>query len=361
MTKTLIIALFLSSFTLTTVNAQEDNTKFQIEFENFDSSSLTTSEKELLDLLIKQEVSSLKKEIEQLQADYKFGRISKTDFEFQKAKRSKDVALKMSKYVNLITESKEFSEEIEKEKEKSSEERKSITFWEVLRHNNDSTTVQFELNTGTDSTDIAEYTDYQNVYFGFGFANWMDSDFNRYNHPESRLEQSKSLYFHFSLINAHYFNPKTKKISFDYGLTLMSKYQQFKNADFSIYSDHNGINTIANAIITESTFIQSSLEIPLDFSVRFGKKNYGNLVLSAGVYGGLNFRTKHKIKYSIDNQEYKTKIISDFDTQTFYAGGKLKIGYKWFLLEGRYNFTELFNNSVPINVNPYTIGLGIKL
>lgn len=362
MTKSILTACLLSSLVFNTLKAQDTSPTFQVEFENFDSSNLSSSEKDLLDLLIKQEVSNLKKEIEQLQADYKFGRISKTDFEFQKAKRSKDVALKMSKYVNLISESKDFTENKAEVKEEHSRiNRRGITLWEALRHRNDSTVIGFEVNTNSDSNQVYHRKNSQNVYFGFGFANWMDEDFNRYNNPTSSLDKNKSLYFQFSLINAHYFNPKTRNTSIDYGITIMSKYQRFYNPNYSINSDHNGISTISNSNITESSLIQTSIELPLDFTYRLGKIGKRHVSLSVGLYAGLKIRSKQKIKYNVNNEEYRSKIIGDFNIQRFYAGGKFKIGYKYLLLEGGYNFTEQFNNSNALNVNPYTIGLAFKM
>ncbi|MGB0868961.1 MAG: hypothetical protein ACPGSD_05145 [Flavobacteriales bacterium] len=349
--------VFMVAWSNASAQVTGNDQEIQVNLDDFDSENLSQAERLLIDLLVKNQVKAFEKELKELHDDKTFGKITETEYQKRKEEMTMAVSDKIEKSIAILTAAPEpdyiFEDNIETE---------DIDFT-YKKHSDSTRTVTFSFNSDNSSDSTKREMSKNQVYFsgGIGFANWMNSDFERYDHTDSKLNGSTSLYYYLTLKNSHYFNVKKgkghKRASIDYGLTFTERFYKFNNTEFSINADENGVSNIADASLTKSVFSQVAFEIPVNLTYRFGKDIYRGVIVTAGVYGGMNLRNRQKIEYSVDGEEYKAKWFGDFNTNRFYAGASAKIGYRGIFLEGKYNFTKLFKSSSSIQVNPYTIGL----
>ena len=368
MIKKLVLFSILGILGLNILNAQNTDSEYIIDLNDFDVKHLNESERLLLNILIQQSVDELEKDIQQLTEDKTQGRISEEEYEKRKQMASDAVSDKIGKSIDILTAAElhintneQFTDSFHVDninvKYKNDPETRSLS-------------IQFEEDTDSTKTEKNKLHRYRDdVYFGVGFTNWMNSDNERYDDPQKKLSGGSSMYYEIGLKSSTFFKRKNpnkdleygSRTSFNYGFTLISRYYHFNDKTFSINKEDNGISTIDDVQITKSVFSQTALEVPVTLTHYFGKKVRSSVSVSAGFYGGVNIRTRQKIKYSVDNEDYKAKWINDFNTNTVYGGAIAKIGFSNVILTGRYNFSKLFKSSSDIEVYPYTIGLTVEL
>lgn len=373
MIKKVILFGLLGLFNLNILQAQNNNPEIKVDLEDFDVENLTNSERILLNILVQRSVKTLEKEIEQLNADREFGRITEEEYQERKQMASDEIADKIGRSIDILTDAENYTYESEINSDfRDTLKLDNIDFEYKKEDNKRSISIRFDNEHESDSTEtdkkrIHKYRDA--FHFGMGFTNWLTDDNERFDDPEKKLSGGSSLYYEFGIRSSTYLgkeNPNRdfkyrSRTSFDYGFTLISRYYHFNNKMFSINQADNGISEIENVQATKSVFSQTSLEVPISLTHHFGKKVRSSFTVSAGLYGGVHLRSRQKIKYSVNNEDYKAKWISDFNSNRFYAGAQASVGFSSVYLTARYNFSKLFKSSSDIEVYPYTIGLSIEL
>lgn len=362
MIKKIVLFSLLGVFNINILQAQQTEKEIQVNLDDFDVENMTQSERILLNLLVKREVKNLEKQIEQLSTDKKFGKISPSEYENQKKIASDKIADKIGRSIDILTDSEIYMDSPYQFEDSVKIDNVNFKF----KKDDNKRTISFQIgNTNDiDSTCVKDKKPAkvrESVHFGFGFANWMNEDNERYDDPSKKLSGNSSWYYEFGIKANTYLDKKRLRTSVDYGITLISRYYQFNDTRYSVNFNDNGVHNIEDAQITESVFSQTAFEFPLSITHRFTNSSKERLAISAGLYGGINLRSRQKIKYSVADEDYKAKWISDFNSNRFYGGAKVALGYNSFYLTARYNFSKLFKSSSEINVNPYTIGISFGL
>ncbi len=370
MIKNIFLFSILWFFSLNFLYAQNTNSEIKINLEDFDVKNLNESDRVLLNILIQRSVDQLEADIKQLDTDKELGRISEEEYIKKKEIASNANSDKIEQSIDILTESEPYINASTHLIDSFHIDNINIQY--KKDQGNRSISIQFDNDGDCDTTktkkkSILRYRD--EFYVGIGFTNWRDNNNERYDDPETKLSGGSSMYYEIGVKLSTFLgkeNPDRmfkyrSRTSFNYGLTFISRYYHFNDKTFSINKADNGVSTIDDVQITKSVFSQTALEAPITLTHYFGKKVRSSFSVTAGLYGGINLRTRQKIKYSVDNEDYKAKWISDFNTNRVYAGAIAKIGFGNMILTGRYNFTKLFKSSSDIEVYPYTIGLTVEL
>lgn len=369
MIKKIILIGILGLLNINITQAQINETEISVNLNEFDTKHLSQSERVFLNVLIQRSVKQLEKEIKQLELDKINGKITQEEFDTQKKHASNNIAHKIEKSIEILTDSEDYIQTSEQFVDSF-----SIDNFD-FKYTKDDSERSFSISFGneTDSTKTKKkkriYKHRDAFHFGIGFNNWLDSDNQRYDDPEKKLSGGSSMYYELGIRSSTFLGKEKpsrnfkyrSRTSIDYGVTLISRYYHFNNKSFAINRDDNGLNNIEDIQITKSVFSQTALEVPVTITQRFGKKVGTSFTISAGVYGGINLRSRQKVKYSVNNEDYKAKWISDFNTNRVYGGAQASIGFHSIYLTARYNFSKLFKSSSDIEVYPYTIGLSIEL
>jgi len=368
MIKKIIILGILSVFSLSILQAQNNDSEIKINLEDFDTQNLTNSERALLNMLIQRSVKQLESDIEQLETEKKLGRITEDEFNRTKTELSNQIASKVGQSIDILTDAEDYTNNSVHIIDSFSID--NFNFEYKKENNQRSISISFENECDTTKLKKKKILKHRESFqFGIGFTNWLNADNERYDDPDKKLSGGSSMYYELGFRTSTFLGKERPEkglkyrsnTSIDYGITLISRYYHFNDKAFSINRDNNGLNTNTDIQYTKSVFSQTALEVPLTLTHHFGKKSRSGVVLSGGIYGGLNLRSRQKIKYSINNKDFKSKWISDFNTNRVYAGAQASIGYNNVYLTARYNFSRLFKSSSPIEVYPYTIGLSIEL
>lgn len=360
---------------LSLLEAQTTTPLIQVNLDDFNVEELSNSEQLLINILVNKEVQKLEEEIRYLNNEKQFGRISDTEYNEKKKLASEKITDKIGRSIDILTnteygENEDLSlistvnETDTLESDSTLEEKrryKYINFKSNTIKDRREYYIGFKDNSTTPSKDTTLHATSISANIGFGFANWMNEDNSRYDDPIKKLSGSSSWYYELGFKANSYIDKKRVKSSIDYGISIVSRYYHFNNPQFSVNDQNHEIRSIENVQMTESVFSQTALEFPVSFTHRFTNNLKERFAISAGVYGGINLRSRQKIKYSVNNKDYKAKWISDFNTNRFYAGAKASIGYNSVYLIARYNFTTLFKASSDIEVNPYSIGISFGL
>ncbi len=363
-----------------TLQAQNKSPQIQVNLDDFDLEEFSKSERILINILVKKEVKKLEQKIEQLHTDKEFGRITEAEYQKQKHLASTDITSKIGRSIDILTNKGYFpdngynttdSNNLVIKSELDSAWYSYVNFRTNLYRNKkmdikDRSQVSFGLRRkrkGLPQDTIGDNSKATTISgnIGFGYTNWMDQNNERFDDPDKKLSGNSSLYYEIGLKANYYLDEHRVKTSIDYGITLISRYYHFNDKGYAINHPRNGVTSIVGVQITKSVFSQTALEFPLSITHRFTNSCKERLTISAGIYGGINIRSRQKIKYSINNRDYKAKWISDFNTNRFYTGARVSIGYNSIYLIARYNFTPLFKSSSDIEVFPYTIGLSFGL
>ena len=374
MLKYILLLGLLGGMYSTSLKAQETSPKIQVNLDDLGLEELSTSERLLIHTLVKKEVKKLEKEIEQLNADRRFGRITEAEYKRQKRLVSERITDKIGRSIDILTapELNYTPSEIPLDSTRDTTYIGSTDSTEFGAKKSRTLHIRYKtmeerrgLNINlskSEPLDTTQARTYISGNFGLGFTNWMDDNNERYDDPTSKLSGNSSLYYEIGFKANYYLDERRIKTSVDFGITLISRYYHFNNKQFAINYANNGVSTLNdNVQYTKSVFSQTALEFPLTFTHRFTNGSKERLAVSAGVYGGINIRSRQKMWYSVNNRDYKSKWISDFNTNQFYAGTKMSIGYNGIYLIARYNFSALFKSSSNIDVYPYTIGISYGL
>ena len=94
----------------------------------------------------------------------------------------------------------------------------------------------------------------------------------------------------------------------------------------------------------------------LEFQVPDKEKNY--FYINAGVYGGLNFSSHIKVKYSESYRGVrKEKFREDFNVNPFKYGAMVRTGYKWVNIYASCDLTRLFQKGRAPEIYPWSVGI----
>lgn len=369
MIKNILLLSILSLLSFTQVNAQNNDTNIRIKIEDYDSKNLNHTERVLLNILVQQSIDDLESDLKKLEADKEAGRITEEEFQKQKESISNAAANKISRSVDILAEAEDVIYTSEQFVDSFSFNNFDVKY---TKDHNDQRSIQIQFENEQDCTEvekkkISKLRD--SFHFGIGFTNWLDENNDRFNDPEKKLSGGRSMYYELGIRSSTFLgkeNPDKdlkykSRTSVDYGISLISRYYHFNDKSFSINRDDNGINDLEDIQFTKSVFSQTALEVPLTLTHHFGKKVGSGFVVSGGLFGGLNLRSRQKIKYSINNEDYKAKWLNSFNTNRVYAGALGSIGFRNIHLTAKYNFIKLFKSSSDIEVYPYTIGVSIEL
>jgi len=380
MIKNILLFGLLGIFNLSILQAQDTKPEIQVNLDDLNIEDLNESERILINILVQKEVKKLEKEIEKLHTDKQFGRITSSEYEHKKQVASAKITDKIGRSVDILTNTEFLNTDVEimafDSLDMASEDSiqriyysNYLNFRTNLYKNKKISTKRNEISIALNKSDsyIAEdTTNFQyktsiSGNFGFGFINWLDKDKNRYDDPLKKLSSSSSWYYEIGLKANSYLDKNNKRLSIDYGITLISRYYHFNNSNYSINHSENGIALLDNVQITESVFSQTALEFPLSITHRFTKDYQERIAISIGVYGGINIRSRQKILYAVNNEDYKAKWFGDFNSNRFYSGAKASIGYNSIYFIARYNFSQLFKSSSDIAVYPLSLGISFGL
>lgn len=379
MIKNILLFGLLGIFNLSILQAQDTKPEIQVNLDDLNIEDLNQSERILINLLVQKEVKKLEKEIEQLHADKEFGRITAAEYTYKKREASTKITDKIGRSIDILTNSEfrnletsysdfDSLEYIFDDTTRNNSYKNYINFRTNLYKNKNLSTkrnqvyIAFNKNETDSKKDTVKTNPKTSISgnLGFGLINWMDKDNKRYNDPLKKLSGS-SWYYEIGLKGNSYLDKKRMKLSIDYGITLISRYYHFNNSNYAVNHSENGIALLDDVQITESVFSQTALEFPLSITHRFTKSYQEGLAFSIGVYGGINIRSRQKLLYSVNNEDYKAKWFGDFNANRFYSGAKASIGYNSIYLIARYNFSSLFKSSSDIAVYPLSLGISFGL
>ena len=111
-------------------------------------------------------------------------------------------------------------------------------------------------------------------------------------------------------------------------------------------------------IAMKNKLLVRTITVPLLFEYQSPNKYKSSLYINAGIYGGLNFSSHIKVKYSDKNGVKKEKFREDFNINPFKYGAMVRTGNKWINLYASYDMSMLFKKGrgAP-EIYPWSVGI----
>jgi hypothetical protein len=329
--------------------------------ETFESKARVIAEK--IENITKEEKAALKAEIESVNKELEIGTITKEQADEKKMKlaetRSKNIETR-------VGQTQEELKDLVKQKvdgkikdngyrrgkfaiifESPSEEAKDVNRkrWDSIANNHSErrTTSQFVFAAGVNNlvtNGSANNSDYR--YWGSHFYEWGLT----YN---TRLFKNDNL------------------LHLKYGFSVM--YNNLRPTDNRLFVvNGNQTNLETSAVnLKDSRFRNVYLTVPLHLEFDFTKtkekdskkifRTHKSVRLGIGGYAGLRVKSKQKLCYEIDGNEFSTKEKGDFNVNDFIYGVSTYIGYKETSLYLKYDLNPMFKNNA---VKQNNISLGIR-
>jgi hypothetical protein len=152
-----------------------------------------------------------------------------------------------------------------------------------------------------------------------------------------------------------------------YGFSVM--YNNLRPTDNRVFVvNGNQTNLETSAInLDESRLRNVYLAVPLHLEFDFTKartkdgkptfKTHQSVRVGMGGYAGLRLKSKQKLSYELDGNDFDTKEKGDFNVNDFIYGVSTYIGYKETSLYLKYDLNPLFTNNA---IKQNNVSLGIR-
>lgn len=194
--------------------------------------------------------------------------------------------------------------------------------------------------------------------FGFNFLKNAPDDYNTKwlgsnaigIYYSKRFEISKRIAFHISP-----------------GLTI-DKYAS--DGEFTWLRDTDGSVSFDTLDATNLNFSKNKLvttyaELPVEFRIHpLGTKDGEGWFIGLGAFAGRRIGAHTKIKYQVNEGEFKEKLFDDFDTVDFRYGLQGRFGFRSFHVYYKYYLNNVFNNPIneqnPQNPQAWTVGINFS-
>lgn len=325
--------------------------------ESFESRAKAIAEK--IENITKDEKAALKAELETVNNDLENGTITKQQADDKKLKlaetRSKNIETRITKAQEELKELVQqkvdgkidekdksftivFNKPKHKNKEKNKKHKDSIANLSESR-----TTAQVVFAAGVNNlvTDkSAANSDYR--YWGSRFYEWGVTS-------NTRIFKNDNL------------------LHLKYGFSVM--YNNLRPTDNRVFVvNGNQTNLETSAInLDESRLRNVYLAVPLHLEFDFTKaktkdgkptfKTHKSVRVGMGGYAGLRLKSKQKLSYELDGNDFDTKEKGDFNVNDFIYGVSTYIGYKETSLYLKYDLNPLFSNNA---IKQNNVSLGIR-
>ena len=128
---------------------------------------------------------------------------------------------------------------------------------------------------------------------------------------------------------------------------------------------HNNDSTFAE-MIPDSAFRFSKnklratyLRVPVMLEFNTSNDPSRTVHLAVGAIGGLRIGSITKQHYEIDGQNFRDRVKSDFNLNTFTLDAAVRLGYRNFTIWANYGLTPLFEKGRGPEVYPLAVGLTV--
>ncbi len=201
--------------------------------------------------------------------------------------------------------------------------------------------------------------DHVGITIDFGVNGFLNADGALDLDPEYKnmeLDYARSRSFGFHLM---YTRPDSLKrriyVSPGFGITWNG--YRFRN-NINIASNSDTTMFLRDTVVDYDKYKLRTayLEVPLIVGARIGNMERP-VQLQVGVIGGFRIGSMIKQKYTLANQDYKTKVRDDFNTNPFKFDALVRIGFGDTFIYGRYSLTSLFEKDKALQVTPFSIGI----
>ncbi|TYP75869.1 hypothetical protein [Aquimarina intermedia] len=152
-----------------------------------------------------------------------------------------------------------------------------------------------------------------------------------------------------------------------YGISYQSNGVRSKNDQIFVYDGEQTLLSISDKSLSKSKFRVDNLTIPFYLEVGPSKDktsrtsiNFdtsGRFKLGIGGFVGATINTMQKIKYETDEGDKKYKLKNDLEVKRFVYGIGTYIGFGSISLYGKYDFSSVFEKSIP---EYYNVSLGLR-
>lgn len=156
-------------------------------------------------------------------------------------------------------------------------------------------------------------------------------------------------------------------LRFRYGLSF--QFNGLKPIDNQYFVINNGQVELQEfgSELKKSKFRMDNLVFPLHFefgpskfkqneeSIRYSIRN--KFRFGIGGYGGFNFSTRQVLKYRLDEEDVKDKLVRNYNTSSFVYGLSTYIGFDSVLLYAKYDLNPIFKDA---DVKQRNISLGLR-
>lgn len=126
---------------------------------------------------------------------------------------------------------------------------------------------------------------------------------------------------------------------------------------------HNNDSTFAEVVpdslyrFSKNKLRATYLRVPLMLEFNTSTDPDRTVHLAVGAIGGLRIGSITKQHYEIDGQNYRDRVKSDFNLNTFTLDAAVRVGYRKFTLWANYALTPLFEKDRGPEVYPLALGL----
>ena len=130
---------------------------------------------------------------------------------------------------------------------------------------------------------------------------------------------------------------------------------------------HNADSTFATQIpdsvyrFSKNKLRATYLRVPLMLEFNTSEDPERTFHLAVGAIGGLRIGSITKQFYEIDGQEYRDRVKSDFNLNSFTLDAAVRVGYRNFTLWANYGLTPLFEDGKGPEVYPLSVGLSLAM
>ena len=197
--------------------------------------------------------------------------------------------------------------------------------------------------------------------FGLGYNNFFSAPFNPVLPDDAMfldLNTNKSVEVAFNLFQHDISLSKNRNnIGLITGLGLTLSNYRFNDLDNRLKRNKETKMLETEAFTRDAKknkMLVRTITLPLLFEIQAPDQNRNPFYVNAGIYGGLNFSSHVKVKYT-DNA--KQKFHEDFNVNPFKYGAMFRTGYKWINIYATCDLSRLFQKERAPDIYPWSIGI----
>lgn len=130
---------------------------------------------------------------------------------------------------------------------------------------------------------------------------------------------------------------------------------------------HNADSTFATDVpdslfrFSKNKLRATYLRVPLMLEFNTSEDPERTFHIAIGAIGGLRIGSITKQHYEVDGQEFRDRVKSDFNLNSFMLDASVRIGYRSFTLWANYGLTPLFEDGKGPEVYPVSVGLSLNM